>query len=73
MIVFLVDDAIGCEGPGASLGRLEALSGAGARLVATHAVAEHLGEHACRLGVSCAGDADLAALLREPGIRAVWC
>jgi hypothetical protein len=73
VIVFLTDDAIGPGGPGASLSRLEALSAAGARLVASPAVVTHLGEDSCRLGVTCASDADLGALLREPGVRAVWC
>jgi hypothetical protein len=71
--VFLTDEAIGAQGPGASLSRLEALSAAGARLIAAPVVAAHLGQNACRLGVTCAGDAELGALLREPGIRAVWC
>jgi hypothetical protein len=71
--VFLVDEAIGPDGPGTSLGRLEALSAAGALLIASCGVVVRLGEDACRLGVTCADDAELAALLRAPGMRAVWC
>jgi hypothetical protein len=70
--VFLTDDAIGPDGPGASMSRLEALSTAGVRLIASPVVATHLGELNCRLGVTCATDVELAVLLREPGIRAVW-
>ena len=43
------------------------------RLLACASVVECLGEHACRLGVAVGTDDDLATLLREPGIRAVWC
>ena len=71
--VFLTDEAIGTAGPGTSMGRLEALSEAGACLIAASRVADCLGEDLCRLGVRCASDAELGALLREPGIRAVWC
>jgi hypothetical protein len=70
--VFLTDEAVGLDGPGPSLSRLEALSAAGVVLIASSSVAAHLGEQACKLGVISGGDSDLTVLLREPGIRAVW-
>jgi len=71
--VFLTDDAVGPAGPGDSMAHLDRLCAAGVRLLACASVIQCLGEHACRLGIAVGTDDDLAALLRVPGIRAVWC
>jgi hypothetical protein len=73
VVVFLIDRAVGADGPGGSRARLEALATAGVPLFASSAVLAHLGDDAARLGIVAASDEDLAPLMREPGMRAVWC
>lgn len=73
MIVFLVDDAVPAEGAAECDQTIEGLVDAGIEVHAEPRILACLPRSSGRASIVPSDDADLGALLLEPGIATVWC